>query len=89
MLVGCNGFHVVRDGRNVYIINTFQSFKLEAINSGWKNIDRITSNISDKTTMSQLIEMFYLKNETGQSVRQVVRMIPCPAPQKWRDYGKT
>ena len=68
MLVGCDGFHVVRDGRNVYIINTFQSFKLEAI---------------------QLIEMFYLKNETGQSVRQVVRMIPCPAPQKWRDYGKT
>lgn len=71
MVVNCKDFNLVIDGNKLYIKTRLQTFRLQGHQF---YMDLIIDEVNKDTSLSQLVQLFYAKDDRGNSTRQMVTM---------------
>jgi hypothetical protein len=76
MIVACKGFTFKRVDGKLYIESGLQTFVLRGINNNTKHLQYITEHIKPTSTMTELVGLFYTRDDDGYAEQQLVEMHP-------------
>ena len=81
-MVVCKGFTLRRVDGKLYIESGLQTFVLRGINNNTKHLQYITEHIKPTSTMTELVGLFYTRDDDGYAEQQLVEMHPVSYPRE-------
>ena len=76
MLVECKGFTLKQVDGKLYIESGLQTFTLRGVNNNTKHLQYIIDHIKPTSTMTELVGLFYTRDDDGYAIQQLVEMHP-------------
>lgn len=74
--VVCKGFTLRQVDGKLYIESGLQTFTLRGINNNTKHLQYIIEHIKPTSTMTELVGLFYTRDDDGYAEQQLVEMHP-------------
>ena len=74
MQVVCKGFTLRQIDEKLYIESGLQTFTLRGINNNTKQLQYIIEHIKPTSTMTELVGLFYTRDDDGYAEQQLVEM---------------
>ena len=74
--INCKGFTLRRVDGKLYIESGLQTFTLRGINNNTKQLQYIIEHIKPTSTMTELVGLFYTRDDDGYAEQQLVEMHP-------------
>ena len=72
----CKGFTFKQVDGKLYIESGLQTFVLRGINNNTKHLQYIIEHIKPTSTMTELVGLFYTRDDDGYAEQQLVEMQP-------------
>lgn len=82
MQVVCKGFTLWQVDGKLYIESGLQTFTLRGINNNTKQLQYIIDHIKPTSTMTELVGLFYTRDDDGYAIQQLVEMHPASYTRK-------
>ena len=74
--INCKGFTLRQVDGELYIESGSQTFTLRGINNNTKQLQYIIEHVKPTSTMTELVGLFYTRDNDGYAVQQLVEMRP-------------
>lgn len=74
--IKCKGFTLRQVDGKLYIESKYQTFRLRGINNNTKQLQCIIEHIKPTSTMTDLVGLFYTRDDDGYAEQQLVEMHP-------------